>query len=73
MNFPTLKQVEAVRKRYPVGCRIQLDYMGEDPRPIPEGTQGTVNCIDDMGTLHVAFDNGRHLGLCLGEDKYHKI
>ena len=34
---------------------------------------GTVAVIDDIGTVHVDWDNGSGLGLVYGEDKFHKI
>jgi len=67
------REVERIRERYPIGSRIVVDYMGYDPRPIPSGTQGTVVNVDDIGTVHCNFDNGRRLGLVLGEDSFHKI
>ena len=67
------KEVERIRNRYPAGCRIVLDRMGDDPRPIPSGTKGTVVAVDDIGTVHCNFDNGRRLGLVPGEDSFHKL
>ena len=67
------KEVERIRARYPVGSRIVLDQMGDDPRPIPSGMKGTVVGVDDIGTVHCSFDNGRRLGLIPGEDSFHKI
>lgn len=65
--------VLGVKDRYPVGTRIQLDFMGDDPRPIAPGTKGTVRVVDDWGTVHCNFDNGRRLGLIPGEDSFHII
>jgi hypothetical protein len=46
----------------------------EDPfRHIPEGTEGTVDCVDDTGTIHVAWDTGNHLGIVYGEDACEKV
>ena len=67
------ESVEIIRDRYPAGSRIVLDYMGDDPHPIPPGTKGTVVAVDDIGTVHCSFDNGRRLGLVPGEDSFHKI
>jgi len=29
--------------------------------------------VDDIGTVHCNFDNGRRLGLIVGEDSFHVI
>ena len=65
--------VNDIKERYPEGTSIVLDYMGEDPHPIEPGTRGTVRHVDDIGTVHVDFDNGRRLGLVPGEDSFHKL
>jgi len=39
-----------------------------DPNPIPPQTEGTVDHIDGIGTLHVKWDNGRTLGVIPNED-----
>ena len=65
--------VQRMKDAYPPGTRIELDFMGEDPRPIPPGTRGTVRIVDDIGTVHCNFDNGRYLGLVPGEDAFHRV
>ena len=67
------KTVETLRQRYPEGTRICLDSMENDPRPIPSGTKGKVMFVDDAGTLHCQFENGRALGVIPGEDSFHKV
>ena len=62
-----------MKNTYTPGTRIELDYMGDDPRPIAPGTKGTVKIVDDIGTVHCIFDNGRYLGLVPGEDFFHPI
>lgn len=37
---------------------------------IKPGDKGTLDFIDDVGTLHVKWDNGSFLGLIPGEDKF---
>lgn len=61
------------KENFPKGTRIQLDKMGDDPRPVEAGTKGTVIAVDDIGTLHCEFDNGRSLGICPEVDSFHKI
>ena len=65
--------VKRMKDTYPPGTRIMLDCMGDDPRPLPPGTKGIVRTVDDMGTVHCDFDNGRYLGLIPGEDSFHII
>jgi hypothetical protein len=45
----------------------------EDAQAVPSGTKGTVICVDDMGTIHMKWDNGRSLGLIPEEDSFRKI
>ena len=65
--------VQRMKEQYPAGTRIELDYMGDDPRPIAPGTRGTVRVVDDMGTVHCDFDNGRSLGMIPGEDTFRTL
>lgn len=65
------KKVELLRQRYPEGTRICLDHM-EDLCPVESGTCGEVQFVDDAGTLHCKFDNGRTLHL-RQTNKNHRI
>ena len=65
-------KVELLKQRYPEGTRICLDQM-EDLCPVESGTCGWVQFVDDAGTLHCKFDNGRMLGVIPDVDKFHKI
>lgn len=64
---------ERHKQAYPPGTRVLLLHMGDDPRPVEDNMRGTVRVVDDLGTLHCAFDNGRSLGLCPGEDSFRKL
>ena len=66
-------RAEYLKKVYPTGTRIVLNSMGNDPRPIESGTRGTVAVVDDIGTVHCEFDNGRRLGLIEGEDDFRAL
>ena len=53
------------------GLRIHLISMDtEDPNPIDSGLEGTIDRVDDMGTIHVNWDDGRRLGVIPGVDDY---
>ena len=66
------KKVELLRQRYPEGTRICLDHM-EDLCPVESGTCGWFQLVDDAGTLHCKFDNGRTIGVIPGVDDFHVI
>lgn len=69
MSFwPKKEIIEGLRKVYLKGTRVKLQYMNDTQAP-PIGTLGTVEHVDDAGTIHVNWDNGSGLGVILGEDK----
>ena len=67
------RQAQRYKEAYPPGTRILLLSMGNDPNPVEGGTRGTVRAVDDIGTLHCDFDNGRRLGIVPGEDSFRKL
>ena len=62
--------LEFLRTQFPIGSRIKLTAMGSDPQPLAPGSVGTLKAIDDVGTFHIEWDNGRSLGLVPGEDQF---
>lgn len=66
-GFPTRQEVETLRKRYPQGCRVELVKMDDVQAP-PIGTCGTVEGVDDSGSLLMCWDNGSQLNVVYGED-----
>lgn len=66
------KIVELLKKRYPAGTRVRLLKM-EDPNPVPIGMLGTVEDVDDIGSLVIQWDNGRQLHVLYGIDEVEKI
>lgn len=72
MNFPKKEIVDKVKKMYPKGTRVELLYMDDKQAP-PVGTRGTVTSVDDIGTIHVKWDNGSSLGIAFGEDSCKKL
>ena len=67
------RKAEYLKKVYPPGTRIVLNSMGDDPRPIENGTRGTVKVVDDIGTVNCELDKGRELGLINGEDYFRAL
>lgn len=70
MQFPNERQIKALRERYPAGTRIRLNHMDDPYAPVPDGTIGEVQYIDDAGNVHMKWDNGRSLSLIPGEDDF---
>ena len=52
------------------GKRIELISTTDPYTSLEPGDKGTVGHVDDIGTIHVSWDNGSKLGLVPGEDKY---
>ena len=72
-GFKSRKEVESIKEQYPVGTRIELIQMEDPYAPVESGMQGTVKIVDDAGTLHMKWDNGRTLGIVPGEDQFKVI
>lgn len=71
MRMYNQKQVEQLRKRYPEGTRLCLNFM--DEAGMPPGLQGTVAFIDDAGQIHMHWENGRSLAIVPGVDSFHRV
>lgn len=63
-------EVFELKKKYKKGTRVVLHSMSDDPNPIPKGTKGTVEFVDDIGGIFVNWDNGRKLSLIVGIDSF---
>lgn len=69
MVFPRKEDVEEVRSRYKKGMRVELVSMNDPYSSLKPGDRGTVNSVDDIGTVFVSWDCGSGLGVVYGEDK----
>lgn len=64
------RMIQLYKQIYPKGTRIECISMDDPYHPIAPGTNGTVVAVDDMGTIHMEWDNGRTLGLVPSEDEF---
>ncbi len=63
------EELDALREKYPEGCRVELVKMDDLYREMPPGLKGVVTGVDDSGSFHVDWQNGSSLAVIFGEDK----
>jgi len=68
VNRMTPEKLADLRIHYPRGCQVKLICMNDPYRDLEAGMLGTVTHVDDIGTIHVAWDCGSTLGVVYGED-----
>ena len=68
-KFPSKEIVLALRRQYPKGARVALVRMNDPYTKLRPGDLGTVDFIDDVGTLFCRWDNGSTIGAVFGEDE----
>ena len=67
-----MNKADFIRKLYPVGTKVVLHHM-DDPQAPPSGTTGEVIFVDDIGQIHVNWDNGSSLALNVKLDSFSRI
>ena len=72
-GFPSKEIVFRLREQYPPGARVELVCMNDPYSKLKTGDQGTVDFVDDTGTIFCHWDNGSTLGVVYGEDSVRKI
>ncbi len=65
--------VKFMKEQFPPGTRIRLNEMQDPYAPVPPGTEGTLDVIDDQCQFHMTWDNGRTLALIPGVDRFSVI
>lgn len=71
-KFPSKETVEWLRRQYPRGCRVELVQMNDPYSLLKPGDKGTVDFVDDTGTIFCSWDRGYTLGAVYGEDILHR-
>lgn len=64
---------ERYKEMYPPGTRLELISMDDPYAPVPPGTRGTVQYVDDASQIGMKWDDGRTLSLIPGEDSFRKL
>lgn len=66
--IPTKKCVEEMRKAFPKGATVESIWLDDPYNTIPKGTRGLVHSIDDIGTIHIAWEGKGQLGAVWNAD-----
>ena len=64
--------VNEIRELYPAGTQIILEEMSGESQ-MPYGLKGTVDFVDDIGQIHMNWENGSSLALNVEEDSFEKV
>lgn len=72
-RFPSREAVARLKAEYPPGCRVELIKMPDPQTKLLPGDCGTVTSVDDIGTIHVTWDNGSTLGVAYRADKVKRL
>jgi len=74
INDEKRKRVAQLKEMYQPGDRIKCLHLESDSFVIPEGMEGTVKCVDDLGSIFVVWDNKKELALLdIPGDSYEKV
>ena len=68
-----LRQTERLKEKYPPGTKIECIQMDDPYHAVAPGSIGTVDHVDDAGTIHMSWENGSSLGLIPGVDRFRII
>lgn len=72
-RFPSKEIISCLKEQYPKGCRVKLVRMDDPYSKLKPGDLGTVDFIDDTGTIFCIWDAGSTLGVVYGEDEIRKL
>ena len=67
MTDAEIGKIKAIKAKYKAGSTVSLISMQDAQGPKP-GTLGKVSFVDDVGTVHVDWENGSSLGVIIGID-----
>lgn len=63
------EEIEQIKQQYPKGTPIHLHSM-EGEQSVPPGTKGVVDHVDDIGQIHMRWENGSSLALNIEVDRF---
>ena len=66
------RQIQRIKEKYPEGTLIRLGNMEGEAR-VPPGCRGRVRLVDDIGQIHMRWENGSCLALNVEVDDFEVI
>ena len=66
-------EVSRIRSRYPEGTIVECIEMKDEGYAVPRGVRGVVYLVDDIGSIHVKWENGSSLALLEDIDRFKVI
>lgn len=69
----TYWEIQQIKKKYTEGTKIELIKMYDYINPVPTGTKGVVERVDDIGTIHIIWENDSKMGLIADVDEFEII
>jgi gamma-glutamylcyclotransferase (GGCT)/AIG2-like uncharacterized protein YtfP len=70
---PSRNEITRLRAEYPQGTRVELISMDDAYTNLFPGDRGFVTHVDDIGTVHIQWDNGSTLGAASGADEIKSV
>ena len=62
-----------IKEKYPKGTKIKCIKLEDSFNPIPSGTVGIVEYVDDANQIHMNWENGSSLALIPDLDEFEVI
>lgn len=66
--YPTKECVKAMREAFPKDATVELIYMNDLFSTLPCGLKGQVVRVDDIGNIHMHWENGSSLSVAWNDD-----
>ena len=66
------EEIKQIKEQYPKDTQVRLFSMKGEPQ-MPSGMSGKVRMVDDIGQIHVLWENGSTLPINTEEDQFEII